>query len=145
VELADRLHRTLRWGIYSSMRLLLFKSVLCLKRRTRLFIYVSAVRTNVGPPGRKWTLWDLAPHDISVILNVIKMYLKSWPTGPHSPIRNLRGRIRGFGNWRWSPGSYSCGLAYSNKTRLIRMVCSQVKLSMTTYSLCSNGGALPEH
>ncbi len=43
------------------------------ERKLGSLYYISTVRTNVGPPGAQVdALWDLAPHDISVVLNIMK-------------------------------------------------------------------------
>jgi len=74
VALADRLHRTLLVGhlfLYAPA-VVRIRSLFDEGKLGSLY-YLSAVRTNVGPPGAVVdALWDLAPHDISIILNLMK-------------------------------------------------------------------------
>ncbi len=90
--------------------------------------YISAVRTNVGPPNAQVdALWDLAPHDISIILSLMKQvpeevvaYGASFtdPDFSEAVFVTLR-----FGDGRLA--HIHAGWLTSNKTRLMRMVCSQ--------------------
>jgi predicted dehydrogenase len=90
--------------------------------------YISAVRTNVGPPqGEVDALWDLAPHDISIILNV----MKESPTEILAQGGSFTGSkkveavflLLRFGDGRLA--HVHVGWLTPNKVRLMRMVCSQ--------------------
>jgi len=129
VELADRLHRTLQVGhlfLYAPA-LVQIRSVFEEGELGSLY-YVSAVRTNVGPPGAQVdALWDLAPHDISVILNVIKdvpeevvAYGASFTNQKFAETVFV---VLKFGDGRLA--HIHVGWLTPNKTRLMRMVCSQ--------------------
>lgn len=93
--------------------------------------YISAVRTNVGPPGAQIdVLWDLAPHDISIILNLMKeapeevvAYGGSFTDRKFAEAVFL---ILRFGDGRLA--HVHVGWLTSNKTRLIRVICSQGEL-----------------
>ena len=90
--------------------------------------YISAVRTNVGPPDAQVdALWDLAPHDISIILNVMKdvpeqvfAYGASFTNPQFAETVFL---VLRFGDGRLA--HVHVGWLTPNKTRLMRMVCSQ--------------------
>jgi predicted dehydrogenase len=90
--------------------------------------YISAVRTNVGPPDAQVdALWDLAPHDISIILNLMKgvpeeviAYGASFTN--HTFAETVFLTLR-FGDGRLA--HVHVGWLTSNKTRLMRIVCSQ--------------------
>ena len=90
--------------------------------------YISSVRTNVGPPdGQVDALWDLAPHDISIILNLMKeapeqvvAYGGSFTDRKFAEAVFV---ILRFGDGRMA--HIHAGWLTSNKTRLMRIVCSQ--------------------
>ena len=129
VALAQRLERTLVVGH-------LFLYAPAVARIRSLFdegklgslYYISTVRTNVGPPGAKVdALWDLAPHDISIILNVMKespeevfAYGGSFT---NSKLVETVFLVLRFGDGRLA--HVHVGWLTPNKTRLIRMVYSQ--------------------
>jgi len=90
--------------------------------------YVSAVRTNVGPPNAQVdALWDLAPHDISVILNLMKTVPQEVIAyGASFTNRDFAEAV--FVTLRFGDGRLAhihVGWLTSNKTRLMRMVCSE--------------------
>jgi len=74
VTLAERLQRTLLVGhlfLYAPA-VVRIRSLLDEGKLGSLY-YISTVRTNVGPPGAQVdALWDLAPHDVSIILNLMR-------------------------------------------------------------------------
>jgi predicted dehydrogenase len=93
--------------------------------------YVSAVRTNVGPPNAQVdALWDLAPHDISVILNLMKAVPEEVIAyGASFTNRDFAEAV--FVTLRFGDGRLAhihVGWLTSNKTRLMRMVCSQCEV-----------------
>lgn len=93
--------------------------------------YISAVRTNVGPPDAQVdALWDLAPHDISVILNLMKGVPEEVIAyGASFTNRNFAEAV--FVTLRFGDGRIAqihVGWLTSNKTRLMRIVCSQAEV-----------------
>jgi predicted dehydrogenase len=89
--------------------------------------YISAVRTNVGPPDAQVdALWDLAPHDISIILNLMKEAPEEVIAyGASFTDRNFAEAV--FLALRFGDGRLAhihVGWLTSNKTRLMRIVCS---------------------
>jgi predicted dehydrogenase len=90
--------------------------------------YISAVRTNVGPPNaRVDVLWDLAPHDISVVLNLMKE-VPSEVLAYGASFTNHEFAEAVFLTMRFGDGRLAqihVGWLTSNKTRLTRIVCSQ--------------------
>jgi predicted dehydrogenase len=129
VALSDRLERTLLVG-----HLFLYAPAVA---RIRSWLdngtlgslyYLSAVRTNVGPPGAVVdALWDLAPHDISIILNVMKeppdeIYAQGGSFTNPKLIETAFLVLR-FGDGRLA--HIHVGWLTPNKVRLMRMVCSQ--------------------
>lgn len=90
--------------------------------------YISAVRTNVGPPDAQVdALWDLATHDISVILDLMKGVPEEVVAyGASFTNRNFAEAV--FVTLRFRDGRLAhvhVGWLTSNKTRLMRIVCSQ--------------------
>jgi predicted dehydrogenase len=90
--------------------------------------YISAVRTNVGPPDAQVdALWDLAPHDISIILNLMKEVPEEVVAhGASFTDRDFSEAV--FVTLRFGDGRLAhvhVGWLTSNKTRLMRIVCSQ--------------------
>jgi len=90
--------------------------------------YISAVRTNAGPPDAQVdALWDLAPHDISIILNLMKAEpVEVIAYGASFTNRDFAEAV--FVTLRFGDGRLAqihVGWLTSNKTRLMRMVCSQ--------------------
>jgi predicted dehydrogenase len=90
--------------------------------------YISAVRTNAGPPNAQVdALWDLAPHDISVILNLMKAAPEE-VIAHGASFTNREFAEAVFVTLRFGDGRIAhihVGWLTSNKTRLMRMVCSQ--------------------
>lgn len=129
VVLADLLQRTLLVGhlfLYAPA-VVRIRSLLDEGKLGSMY-YVSTVRTNVGPPGAQVdALWDLAPHDISIILNLMKeppeeifAYGGSF-TNPK--LVETAFLVLRFGDGRLA--HIHVGWLTPNKTRLMRMVCSQ--------------------
>jgi len=129
LELADRLRRILLVGhlfLYAPA-VVRIRSLFDEGKMGSLY-YISAVRTNVGPPGAQVdALWDLAPHDISIILNVMKeapeeilAYGASFTNQKFAETVFL---VMRFGDGRLA--HVHVGWLTPNKTRLMRMVCSQ--------------------
>jgi predicted dehydrogenase len=129
VALAHRLRRTLLVGH-------LFLYAPAVVRIRSLFnegnlgsmYYISTVRTNVGPPGAQVdALWDLAPHDISIILNLMNASPEEISahggsfTG--SKLIETAFLVLRFGDGRLA--HVHVGWLTPNKTRLVRMVCSR--------------------
>ncbi len=90
--------------------------------------YISAVRTNVGPPNAQVdALWDLAPHDISIILNLMKQVPEEVVAyGASFTDRDFSEAV--FMTLRFGDGRLAhvhVGWLTSNKTRLMRIVCSE--------------------
>ena len=129
VELADRLRLTLLVGhvfLYAPA-VDRVRSLIDGGKLGSLY-YISAVRTNVGPPGAQVdALWDLAPHDVSIILHVMKQSpteifaYGGWFT--KSKLVETAFLVLGFGDGRLA--HIHVGWLTPNKVRLIRMVCSQ--------------------
>lgn len=93
--------------------------------------YISAVRTNVGPPDAQVdALWDLAPHDISIILHLMKQAPEEVVAyGASFTDRNLAEAaflLLRFGDGRLA--HIHVAWLTANKTRLMRMICSQGEL-----------------
>lgn len=90
--------------------------------------YLTAVRTNVGPPDAVVdALWDLAPHDISIVLNLMKeapeeIYAQGGSFTNPKLIESAFLVLR-FGDGRLA--HVHVGWLTPNKVRLMRMVCSQ--------------------
>ncbi len=129
VALADRMQRTLVVGhlfLYAPA-VVRIRSLFDEGKLGSLY-YVSAVRTNVGPPGAQVdALWDLAPHDISIILNVMKEVPEEiFAQG--SSFTNSKLVETAFLTLRFGDGRLAhvhVGWLTPNKVRLMRMVCSQ--------------------
>jgi predicted dehydrogenase len=129
LELADRLRRILIVGhlfLYAPA-VVRIRSLFDEGKMGSLY-YISAVRTNVGPPGAQVdALWDLAPHDISIILNVMKEVPEEIIAYGAS-FTNQRFAETVFLVLRFGDGRLAhvhVGWLTPNKTRLMRMVCSQ--------------------
>ena len=129
VEMAERLGRVLLVGhVFLYAPALVRIRSLFEERKLGSLYYISTVRTNVGPPGAEVdALWDLAPHDISIILDAMKeapeevlAYGASFtnPRFAETVFLLLR-----FGDGRLA--HIHAGWLTPNKTRLMRMVCSQ--------------------
>jgi len=93
--------------------------------------YITAVRTNVGPPDAQVdVLWDLAPHDISIILNLMKGVPEEVIAyGASFTNRDVAEAV--FVTLRFGDGRLAhvhVGWLTSNKTRLMRMVCSRAEV-----------------
>ena len=90
--------------------------------------YISAVRTNVGPPGAQVdALWDLAPHDLSIVLHLMKKSPKEvfaqGGTFTDSKLIETVFLVLRFGDGRLAHIHVSW--LTPNKARLMRIVCSQ--------------------
>lgn len=129
VAAADRLQRALLVGhvfLYSPA-VVRIRSLLAEEKLGSVY-YISAVRTNVGPPAAQIdALWDLAPHDISIVLNFMKespeeifAYGASFTT---SKVVETAFLLLRFGDGRLA--HIHVGWLTPNKTRLTRMICSQ--------------------
>jgi predicted dehydrogenase len=129
VGMGDRLQRTLLVGhlfLYSSA-VTRIRSLFKDGKLGSLY-YMSAVRTNVGPPGAQVdALWDLAPHDISIVLNLMNespeeifAYGGSFTS---SKLVETAFVVLRFGNGRLA--HLHVGWLTPNKVRLMRIVCSQ--------------------
>ena len=129
LDLADRLNRVLLVGhlfLYAPA-VVQIRSLLGEGRLGSLY-YISAVRTNVGPPDAKVdALWDLAPHDISVILNLMKdtpaEVIAYGASFDNQKLADTVFLVLRFGDGRLA--HVHVGWITPNKTRLMRMVCSQ--------------------
>ena len=89
--------------------------------------YVSSIRTNVGPPRAQVdALWDLAPHDISIILNFMKEppeeVIAHGGTFTDSKLVDTAFLVLRFGDGRLA--HIHVGWLTPNKTRMMRMICS---------------------
>jgi predicted dehydrogenase len=129
VEVATRLGRVLAVGhvfLYASA-VARIRSLFDERTVGELY-YISAVRTNVGPPnGQVDVLWDLAPHDISIILNLVKEPPKEIfaQAGSFTSSKLVE---TAFLVLRFADGRLAhihVGWLTSNKVRLLRMVCSR--------------------
>ena len=129
VAVADRLSRTLVVGhvfLYAPA-VVQIRSLFDEEKVGSLY-YISTVRTNVGPPDAQVdALWDLAPHDISIILNLMKespeevvAYGSSFT---NSKVAETVFLVLRFGDGRLA--HIHVGWLTPNKTRLMRMICSQ--------------------
>lgn len=129
VATADRLHRTLLVGhvfLYAPA-VVRIRSLLDEGMLGSLY-YISSVRTNVGPPRTLVdALWDLAPHDVSIILNVMKEspeeIVARGGSFTNSKLVETAFLVLRFGDGRLA--HIHVGWLTPNKTRLMRMVCSQ--------------------
>jgi predicted dehydrogenase len=129
VEVAARLGRVIAVGhlfLYAPA-VVRIRSLLDERKLGDLY-YISAVRTNVGPPEAQVdALWDLAPHDISIILNLMKETPQEIVAyGASFTDRHFAETV--FVVLRFGDGRLAhihVGWLTSNKTRLMRMVCSQ--------------------
>ena len=128
VELAERLNRSVVVG-----HLFLYAAAVVRARNLLnegalgTLYYVSAVRTNVGPPGAIVdALWDLAPHDISIIHNVMQSepedVVAFGCSFTHKHLAETVFLVLRFGDGRIA--HIHVGWLTPNKTRLLRMVCS---------------------
>lgn len=129
VGLAERLQRTLLVGhlfLYASA-VARIRSLLQEGKLGSLY-YMSAVRTNVGPPGAQVdALWDLAPHDVSVILNLMQEspqeIFAHGGSFTGSKLVETAFLVLRFGDGRLA--HLHVGWLTPNKVRLMRMVFSQ--------------------
>jgi predicted dehydrogenase len=129
VGMADQLNRVLMVGhlfLYSPA-VANIRSLLNEKQAGDLY-YISSVRTNVGPPGAQMdVLWDLAPHDISVIHNLMQAEPEEvYAFGGAFAQQTLAETV--FLTMRFGDGRLAqvhVGWLTPNKTRLMRMVCSR--------------------
>jgi|SRR5215469_4903650 len=132
VELAEQLKRVLAVGhlfLYTPA-IARIRAMLDQKEVGDLY-YISAVRTNVGPPGAQVdALWDLAPHDVSIILNLMKRIPEEVIAyGASFTNRDFAETV--FLTMRFGDGRIAqvhVGWLTSNKTRLMRILCSQGEL-----------------
>jgi predicted dehydrogenase len=129
VALAEHLQRTLLVGHLFLYAPAVARIRSLLEDRTLgSLYYLSAVRTNVGPPAAVVdALWDLAPHDISIILNLMKeppeeIYAQGG-SFTNAKLVETAFLVLRFGDGRLA--HIHIGWLTPNKVRLMRMVCSQ--------------------
>jgi len=102
------------------------RSLLSEQRVGELY-YISAVRTNVGPPAAHVdALWDLAPHDVSIILDIMKQppaeVFAQGGSFTKSNLVETAFLVLRFGDGRLA--HVHVGWLTPNKVRLMRLVCS---------------------
>ena len=129
VALAERLQRILLVGhlfLYAPA-VVRIRSLLDEGKLGSLY-YISAVRTNVGPPGSQVdALWDLAPHDVSIILSLMKGCPKRVFAHGGS-FTNAKLIEAAFLVLRFDDGRLAhvhVGWLTPNKARQMRLICSE--------------------
>jgi predicted dehydrogenase len=129
VELAEEMNRTLVVGhlfLYAPA----VTSIRSLLRSGDLgtIYYISSTRANLGPPNAQIdVLWDLAPHDLSIILDLMnEAPVEVLAQGGSFTNRKLAETV--FLVLRFADGRLAhvhVSWLTPNKTRLMQMVCSQ--------------------